>query len=126
MPPDTVIMKKVLTDTEVKNAKPTPDGKPKKHTDGGGLYLLVSIVGKYWRYDYRFFDKRKTLAIGVYPDVSLKEARNRHEAARELLEKGVDPSRQAIANYSGNMITKAELELSSIVMLRPGALIQVE
>ncbi|MEB4590177.1 Arm DNA-binding domain-containing protein [Candidatus Thiothrix sp. Deng01] len=46
-------MKRILTDTACRNAKPTPDGKLKKHTDGGGFYLLVSSTGKCWRYDYR-------------------------------------------------------------------------
>lgn len=85
-------MKRSLTDTACRNAKPTEDGKPKKYTDGGGLYLLVSSTGKYWRYNYRFNGKRKTLAIGLYPDISLKDARGLHEDARQLLAKGVDPS----------------------------------
>ncbi|OQX04485.1 MAG: integrase [Thiothrix lacustris] len=85
-------MKRSLTDTACRNAKPTPEGKPQKHTDGGGLYLLVSATAKYWRYDYRFNTKRKTLAIGVYPDISLKDARCLHEDARQLLAKDIDPS----------------------------------
>ncbi len=84
-------MKRTLTDTAIRNAKPQPDGKPKKYTDGGGLYLLVSATAKYWRYDYRFNDKRKTLAIGSYPTFSLQEARIKHEEARALLARGVDP-----------------------------------
>ena len=60
-----------LTDTFVKNIKHT--GKPAgvKHTDGGGMYLLVNAGGKYWRMNNRFADKRKTLALGVYPAASL-------------------------------------------------------
>lgn len=85
-------MKRTLTDTAAKNAKPQPDGKPKKYSDGGGLYLLANATGKYWRYKYRLDGKEKTLSIGGYPDISLKEARTRHEAARELLARGVDPS----------------------------------
>lgn len=84
-------MKRSLTDTTIRNAKPQQDEKSKKYADGGGLYLLVTKQGKYWRYDYRFEDKRKTLAIGVYPALSLKEARARHEEARSLLAHGVDP-----------------------------------
>ncbi len=81
-----------LNDTRARNAKPTLEGKPKKHTDGGGLYLLVSQKGKYWRYNYQFNKKYKTLSLGVYPDVSLKDVRVAHEEARELLKRGVDSS----------------------------------
>jgi hypothetical protein len=56
-------------DTEIKHAK--PKDKPYKLVDGGGLYLYVTAAGgKYWRYDYRYAGKRKTLAIGVYPAVT--------------------------------------------------------
>ena len=81
-----------LTDTFTKNTKHS--GKPAgdKHADGGGMYLLVSASGKYWRMDYRFADKRKTLALGVYPEVSLAKARQRREKAREQLADGIDPS----------------------------------
>ena len=85
-------MKYNLTDTAIRNAKPQPNGNPKKYTDGGGLYLLVNTRGKYWRYKYRMNGKEKTLAIGIYPDISLKLARERHQEARELLARGVDPS----------------------------------
>ena len=80
-----------LTDTFTKNTKHS--GKPAgdKHADGGGMYLLVNPSGKYWRMDYRFADKRKTLALGVYPEVSLAKARQRREKARELLADGIDP-----------------------------------
>jgi len=79
-----------LTDLEVKRVKPTD--KPQKLADGGGLYLLLHTNGaKYWRLDYRFAGKRKTLALGVYPDVSLSEVRERREQARKLLANGVDP-----------------------------------
>ena len=78
-----------LTNTGIKNLKPT--GKPKKYSDGQGMYLLVNAAGKYWRIDYAFAGKRKTLALGTYPDVSLESARKRRTAARELLAEGVDP-----------------------------------
>jgi len=66
--------------------------KPTKFADGHGLYLLVQPTGsRYWRYDYRFGGKRKTLALGVFPEVSLKEARSKHQEARGLLRNGVDP-----------------------------------
>ena len=78
-----------LTDTAIRNAK--PEDKPYKLTDGRGLYLLVNKSGKYFRWDYRFAGKRKTLALGVYPDIKLKEAREKHEDLRRLLAQGIDP-----------------------------------
>ena len=81
-----------LTDTFVKQVKPTGSPAGDKYSDGGGMYLLVKSSGKYWRMDYRFAEKRKTFAIGVYPAVSLAKARKRRESARELLADGVDPS----------------------------------
>ena len=81
-----------LTDTFVRQVKPT--GKPTgdKHTDAGGMYLLVKAAGKYWRMDYAHSGKRKTLALGVYPAVSRAKARQRRDKARELLAEGIDPS----------------------------------
>ena len=81
-----------LTDTFVKQVKHT--GKPAgdRYADGGNMYLLVKAAGKYWRQDYTHADKRKTLALGTYPEVSLLKARQRREKARELLADGVDPS----------------------------------
>lgn len=79
-----------LTDTAVRKIKPAD--KPYKLTDGGGLYLLVNLTGKYWRYNYRFLGKQKTLALGAYPDVSLSRAREKHADARKLLADGVDPA----------------------------------
>ena len=65
----------------------------RKITDARGLYLLVMPHGgRYWRYDYRFDGKRKTLALGIYPEVPLDRARARHQQARCLLARGVDPS----------------------------------
>lgn len=80
-----------LTAIQAKNAKATD--KPQKLTDGGGLYLLVQTSGaKYWRMDYRFAGKRKTLAVGIYPEVSLLDARVRRDDARKLLANDTDPS----------------------------------
>lgn len=81
-----------LTDTFVKQSKPTGKASGDKHTDGGGMYLLVKESGRYWRLDYTFADRRKTLALGVYPAVSLAKARQRRDKARELLADGIDPS----------------------------------
>jgi integrase len=80
-----------LTDTRIRNAKPKPNSY--KLSDGGGMYLLVSQDGgRYWRLDYRFAGKRRTLALGVYPTVTLSDARTRREAARVSLARDVDPS----------------------------------
>jgi Arm DNA-binding domain len=81
----------MLTDTEVRGAKPLR--RPRKLSDGGGLYLLVQPNGgRYWRYNYRFNGKQKTLALGVYPDVPVAKARARHQEARRQLADGTDPS----------------------------------
>ena len=80
-----------LTDTFVKTIKPNGTDVGVKHSDGQGLYLHVKPAGKYWRMSYRFNGKQKTLALGTYPEVSLLKARQRREAARELLADGVDP-----------------------------------
>jgi len=81
----------ITKDIQVKNFKPT--NKVQKPTVGKGLYLQVMPNGsKYWRMNYRFAHKQKTLAIGVYPDVSLKMAKEKRDEARKLLANGVDPS----------------------------------
>lgn len=73
-----------LTDTFVRFAKATkPSGG--KHYDGGGLYIHVKPQGKYWRLDYRYLNKRKTMALGAYPEVALVKARKRRDDARVLL-----------------------------------------
>ena len=80
-----------------------PVRQARKFSEGGGLYLLVAPTGgRYWRYNYRFKGKQKTLALGVYPDVPLEKARARHEKARRLLVAGIDPSlhRRALRQYS--------------------------
>jgi hypothetical protein len=70
-----------LTDTAIRNAK--PGKKPIRLFDGGGLYLEVFPTGgKWWRLKYRFEGKEKRLSLGVYPDVSLKDARDRRDASR--------------------------------------------
>lgn len=81
-----------LADTFVRQVKHTGKSSGDKYTDGGGMYLLVKAGGKYWRMDYTHADKRKTLALGVYPEVSLAKARQRRDKARELLADGIDPS----------------------------------
>ncbi len=77
---------------------------PKKHFDGGGLYLDVRANGsRYWRMAYRFVGREKLLALGTYPEVSLAEARGRRDAARVLLRDGVDPSAAKSERKSNNL-----------------------
>lgn len=79
-----------LTNIQCKNVKPTD--KPQKLADGGGMFLHIMPTGqKYWRLKYRFNDKEKLLALGVYPRISLAEARERREEAKKLLDIGKDP-----------------------------------
>jgi integrase len=79
-----------LSDAKVRNAK--PQAKPYKIADGEGLFLLVVPSGsKYWRLKYHFAGKEKLLALGVYPDVSLGDARERRGQARKVLAAGGDP-----------------------------------
>ncbi len=93
-----------LTDTFVKQVKPKGSATGEKYADGGGLYLLVKVSGKYWRLDYRFADKRKTLALGVYPEVTLAKARLKRAKAREQLADGIDPG----------LAKKAEKQISNL------------
>lgn len=82
-----------LTARQAEHAKPKE--KEYKLTDSQGLYLLVKPSGaKYWRYKYHFAGKEKKLAIGVYPDVSLAQARLRRDEARKLLAENKDPSQE--------------------------------
>jgi len=67
-------------------------------TDGSGLYLFINQAGKYWRMDYRMHGTiRKTLSIGVYPAVTLKQARLARDAARADIQNGIDPSQKKVS-----------------------------
>ena len=86
-----------LKDVSVRKRRRGP--RPRKLSDGGGLHVLVQPTGgKLWRLAYRFAGKQKTLALGVYPAVSLEEARQRRDAAKKLLARSVDPSVQRKAD----------------------------
>jgi len=79
-----------LTDSHLRNIK--PGAKPQKISDGFGLYLHVAVTGaQLWRLAYRFNGKQKTLSLGRYPAVSLKEARYRRDEAKKQLDAGIDP-----------------------------------
>jgi integrase len=83
-----------LTAVAIKAAKGR--AKPYKLTDSDGLHLLVlPSGGRYWRMNYRFLGKQKTLALGVWPEVELADARAKRDEARRLLAKGIDPAEQA-------------------------------
>ena len=80
-----------LTDTAVRNSK--PGAKARRLFDERGLYLEISPAGgRWWRWKYRYAGKEKRLSLGVYPDVSLKDAREGRDDARRLLAQGIDPS----------------------------------
>ncbi|MGH8197414.1 MAG: tyrosine-type recombinase/integrase, partial [Steroidobacteraceae bacterium] len=81
----------MLTDSRIRAAK--PGSRPRSLSDGNGLLLkILPNGGRYWRFNYRFNGKQKTLALGVYPDVSLAKARERLYGARDLIADGVDPA----------------------------------
>lgn len=80
-----------LTEVEIRSAKAAE--KPLKLFDGGGLFLLVNPNGsRWWRLKYRHQGKERGISLGVYPEVSLKQARARRDEARRLVADGVDPS----------------------------------
>ena len=92
---------KIRTNTAAEDMKPLRYAR--KVSYSGGLYLLVMPNGgRYWRYNYRFRGKFNTLALGIKPDVSLEEARARHQVARSMLANGIDPSarKRAIGKYA--------------------------
>ena len=95
-----------LTDTAIRNAK--PKDKPVKLYDTGGLFLLVTPTGgKWWRFRYQYDDKAKLLSLGVYPEVSMKKARDRRDEARDLLAGGIDPSANRKAQQAAEKAEKA-------------------
>ena len=82
-----------LTDAKIRAAKPTD--KAYKLTDGAGMLMLVHPnSSRYWRLRYSILGKEKTLALGVYPEVSLSEARAKRDEARKLISAGIDPCEQ--------------------------------
>lgn len=82
-----------LTDMACRKAQAKE--KPYKLSDSAGLFLLVTAAGgKYWRMKYRIAGKEKLLALGVYPEVALIEARDKRNKARKMVLDGVDPSHE--------------------------------
>jgi len=81
-----------LTGPEAKNATYAKYGKRTKLADGNGLYLDIQPGGRYWRLKYRYAGKEKLLALGVYPETTLKQARAYRDEARQLLANDIDPA----------------------------------
>ncbi|EDB3638141.1 tyrosine-type recombinase/integrase [Salmonella enterica subsp. enterica] len=103
-----------LTARQISTAKPTD--KPYKLSDGGGLYLLVNPNGsRYWRMKYRYSGKEKLLSIGVYPDVTLAEARDKRTEAKRVLAAGDDPSEvKQAAREAKNLAINNSFELLAL------------
>ena len=96
-----------LTDTALRTAK--PGLKPRSISDSGGLSVLIQPNGaKWWRFRYRFGGKPHHLSLGVYPRVSLKEARRRRDEHRQLVANGVNPSDQRKATHAASMDDTAD------------------
>ncbi len=92
-----------LSDTAIRNAK--PGEKSIRMYDTGGLYLEIAPSGgKWWRLKYRVDGKEKRISLGVYPDVSLKDAREKRDAARKQLANDVDPGEHRKAAKSSNVL----------------------
>ena len=109
-----------LADTFIRNVKHKGNAVGEKYADGGGMYLLVKAAGKYWRMNYRFAGKRRTLALGIYPEVPTIKARKKREAARELLAAGIDPGaakaeeRQAKSTAAANTFETVAREFHGV------------
>ena len=79
-----------LTELHIRQA--TPSDKVSKLSDGRGMYLLLHPNGsKYWRMDFRHQGKQKILALGIWPEVSLKEAREKRDQAKKIIQNGINP-----------------------------------
>jgi integrase len=84
-------MRQKITEAQLRAMKPT--GKPQKISDGGGLYMHISAPGGMsWRYNFRYDGAQKTLTLGKYPEMGLREARDAHLEARRMLQNGINPA----------------------------------
>ena len=112
-----------LTELQIKNIKPTKNQQ--KVSDGGGLYLLIKSArndpsdenkklggGKEWKLAYRFDGKQKTLALGVYPTVTLAQARGKRDEAKALLAKDEDPSLHVTKKAKRNAIKEEKAQVA--------------
>src|SRR4051794_8662806 len=83
-------LRSIKKDAELRRAKPA--AQDQKFADGQGLHLLLKANGAmYWRYNYKVGGKAKTMALGTYPDTSLKAVRELHAAAMAVVKAGADP-----------------------------------
>jgi hypothetical protein len=111
----------------VRSVKPAKSAAGTKHTDAQGLYLHVKASGKYWRMSYRYAGRQKTLALGVYPILSLAKARQKRDKARQLLAEGIDPNtakreeKLAKASAAGNSFKVVALEWHAMKVKSSGA-----
>ena len=93
-----------LADRDIQSAKPKDSSY--KLFDGGGLFMLINPAGgKAWRFKYRFGGKEKQLSFGVYPAVSLTDARSKRDEAKKLLAEGIDPSERRKDIKRGSQLT---------------------
>ena len=96
----------VLSEAQVRTARPLD--KAYKLYDGRGLYLRVATSGaRLWRFKYHYGGKERLLALGIYPDVSLKRAREKRDEARRMLADGDDPSAQKQEIKAAEVVTFA-------------------
>ena len=103
-----------LTEIECRNARPS--AKNRKISAENGLYLEVTPTGrKYWRLKYRFAGVEKRLAIGVYPEISIKRAREIRDDARQKLRNGIDPSAEKKA-LKQQLVINAENSFKAITL----------
>lgn len=116
-----------LSDEHIRKA--IAKAKPYKLTDGKGLFLLVTPRGsRLWRFKYRFDGKEKQLALGIYPKVSILDARMLRDDARRLLEQGIDPSsvrkaqkqRESAARHAGEGLPSVRINMGGEVEIRKG------
>lgn len=109
-----------LTDTAIRKAK--PGDKPVKLADGGGLYLDLRPSGaRYWRMKYRIGGVEKLLALGVYPEVTLADARKRRDEARKLVTQGADPGEARKATKAATAARAAAAKLAAEGGALPGS-----
>ena len=93
MTPQKLIPPMSLIDTAIRNVNPNPDKDYKLKPSEKGMYVLIHKKGgKYFRLDYRFNGQRKTLALGSYPEATLKQAREKRDIAKKQISDGIDPS----------------------------------
>jgi integrase len=113
-----------LSDTAIRKAKPGP--KPRKLSDGGGLYLELQTTGaKWWRLKYRFDGKEKRLSLGVYPTVTLADARRRRDEARTMLANGTDPGEARKASKNAKALDSQARALADAGLPPVGSFEQV-